>query len=180
MRQLIIEKKTGFRTTLPFTILDRYNNIFYTDEFTDHIQNGKVLYFNLPKGKYFYNGSFIKLDKPVEQKEIILPKPDRQYDTGVLFKIIYGHNPNKCSIFHDKKIILFDNSFLRAPVFILYDIYFHELGHLYYTDEENADLFATKALLELGFNKTQIGLSPIMSLSEKNNFRKKLKINSLQ
>jgi len=180
MRDLEIPEKTGFRTTLPFVILDRYKNIFYTDEFTEHIANGDVLNFNLPKGSYFYDGYFIKLPQPVKQKEIILPKPDRNYDKGVLFKIKYGDNPNKCSIYHDKKIIFFDNQFLRAPVFIVYDIYFHELGHLYYSDEKNADLFATKAMLELGFNKTQIGLAPSLSLSSKNDYRKQLKINSLQ
>jgi hypothetical protein len=180
VKEILISQKTGFRTSLPFVILDARKQLFYSDEFTNEISNGKVLFFNLPKGKYYFDGYFIKLEKPVNQPQIILPKPERNLDKGKLYKITFGKNPNKASIFHDKKLILFDESFKTAPLFVVYDIYFHELGHLYYETEEFADLFATKALLDLGFNKSQIGLSPVLSLSEKNDYRKILKANSLK
>lgn len=180
MRKLVVNQKTGFRTSLPFEILDEKGNLFYSDAFTDKIENGKVLFFNLPKGEYSYDGYFIKLDNPVPVPNIILPKPERNYDRGKLFKIQFGNNPNKCSIFYDKGLILFDNQFKEAPKFVLFDIYFHELGHLFYETEEFADRFATKALLELGYNKSQIGLSPLLSLSSKNDYRKTLKLQSLK
>lgn len=180
MRDLVINNKTGFRTSLPFEILDENGNLFYSDEFTSEIENGKVLYFNLPKGHYKYDGYFIKLDSPVKTPEIKLPKPERNYDRNKLFKIKFGENPFKCSIFHDEGVILFDNQFKKAPKFVVFDIYFHELGHLFYETEEYADLFATKSLLELGYNKSQIAAAPMLSLSNRNDYRKQLKLNSLK
>lgn len=180
MRQLNVTQKTGFRTSLPFEILDFRGNIFYADYFTNEISQGKVLNFNLPKGSYTYDGYFIKLDNPVKQPEIILPKPERNYDKGKLYKILFKPNPNKCTIDHNRYTITFDPEFKDMPLFVLYDVYFHELGHLRYSTEEYADLYATKMLLELGFNKSQIALSPIIALSDKNNYRKLIKLNSLQ
>ena len=180
MRNLTISQKTGFQTSLPFEILDRWGNIFYSDEFTNEISEGKVLKFNLPKGNYKYDGYFIKLQNPVSQPVINLPKPDRNYNHGKLYKILFKPNPNKCTIDHVSYTIIFDVRFKEAPVYVIYYIYFHELGHTYYSKEENADLYATKMLLELGFNKTQIALAPFISLSQKNDFRKLLTINSMQ
>ena len=148
MRDLIITEKTGFRTTLPFTIMDCRGNVFYSDEFTNEIAENKVLNFNMPKGNFKYDGYFIKLPKPVIQTEIKLPAPERNYDKGKIYKISYADNPNKCSIFYDKAQIIFDNSFKTAPVFIIYDIYFHELGHLYYeTDYRNSGKRSSRIII---------------------------------
>ena len=48
------------------------------------------------------------------------------------------------------------------------------------SDLEKYFALKTKALLKLGFNKSQIGLAPLLSLSGKNDYRKDLKINSLK
>jgi len=166
MKELKLEEKTGFSSTLPFTIYDLKDNVFYSSDFTQHISNGERLDFNLPAGEYKYDGSFIKLDSPVPVKNIILP-PKERHIAGGRYDIQFGDNPNKCTIFYEKKLILFDNSFKNKPMYVKYAIYFHELGHHWYRTEKKADLFATKKMLDLGFNPSQIGLASIDSLSDK-------------
>lgn len=176
MKDLILEHKTGFLTSLPFNILDDKGNIFYDSEFTDHINKGKTLKFNLPGGIYKYNGSFIKLDFPVDQINIILPPKERTINgSQKKYKIIWGENPNKCTIFYSPGVILFDKSYINSPLFIRYGFYFHELGHHFYKTEWKADLYATKKMLDYGFNPSQIGRVGLMTLSD-SSFDRKEKI----
>lgn len=177
MRQLILENKTGFRSSMPFQILDNKGILFYDSTFTDHIENGQVLEFNLPAGVYTYNGSFIKLGSPVDYENIPLPPKERNIQQRK-YKIVWGNNPNKCTIFYEPGVILFDNSFRNAPLYVRYGIYFHELGHLFYKTESKADLYMSKKMFELGFNPSQIGRVPLMSLSN-NSFERKKKTVSL-
>jgi hypothetical protein len=165
MRALTLEQKTGFSTILPFVIKEANGNIFYDSSFTDHIKNGKRLFFNLPAGKYQYDGNFIKLQKPVETKRINLPKPERHYKQK-RYNIQWGSNPNKCTIFYSTGVVLFDAIFKNAPLYTKYTIMFHELGHHYYETEKFADLYAAKKLLELGFNPSQIRRSIAISLRQ--------------
>ncbi len=179
MRKLILEQKTGFETRSPFIIYDEREIEFYSSNFTNKIKEGKKAKFNLPKGIYFIQGFIYKLSKPVHFDSIKLPPKERNFPKQ-RYKIVFGENKkNKCTIFHKKGIIFFDNVFRIAPKYILYDIYFHELGHQYYITEKYADRYATKRLLELGFNPTQIGRSSILSLSSKSIDRKKAKVKSL-
>lgn len=176
MRPLILENKTGFETSLPFEIYDVNGNMFYSSDFSDHIRNGERLKFNLPAGEYQYNGSFIKLDKPVEHKKIVLPKKERHLQgSKKQYQIVYGKNPNKCTIYYKAGLIIFDETLKTAPLFVKYAIYFHEIGHHFYKTESKADLYATKKMLDYGFNPSQIGLAGLMSLSE-NSFDRQEKI----
>jgi hypothetical protein len=180
MNDLILEQKTGFETSLPFQIYDGRGVLFYDDTFTDHIANGERLKFNIPAGVYKYNGSFIKLPFPVEHVAIKLPKRERHIPMPKNgYKVVYGVNPNKCTIYYKAKIITFDNSFKNAPAYFRYGIYFHEIGHHYYKTESKADLYATKKMLDYGFNPSQIGLVGLLSLSENAYNRKEKIINSL-
>jgi hypothetical protein len=178
MRDLILEEKTGFTSSLPFEIFEPNGNLFYSSDFTDHIAKGERLDFNLPAGEYKYNGSFIKLADPVPVKNIILPLPERDIK-GKRYSIIFGTNPNKCSIFYDTGVILFDNSFKSKPLYIKYGVYYHELGHHWYKTESKADLYAAKKMLDKGFNPSQIGFASIESLSEKSFERKEKIVNHL-
>ena len=180
MRDLILEKKTGFSTSLPFTIYETNGNIFYSDKFTDKIQNGERLDFNLPAGIYRYDGNFIKLPHPVSTKGIALPPKERNI-AYKRYKITFGNNPNKCTIFYETGEIIFDESFRSKPLYIKYGIYFHELGHHWYKSEEKADLFSAFKMLEIGFNPSQIGMVALDGLSSKpESMERKVKIiNSL-
>lgn len=174
MRDLILENKTGFRTSLPFRIVDGRGILFYDDSFTDHIEKGEVLNFNLPAGVYKFDGLFIKLENPVETVNFPLPPKERNYPHK-RYEIKYGDNPHKCSIFYGPGVILFDNSFKNAPLYIKYGIYFHELGHHFYKTEDKADRYAAKKMLDLGFNPSQIGRAGLMTLSN-NSFDRKEKM----
>jgi len=180
MIDLILENKTGFETILPFEIYDITGNLFYSSDFSDHIRNGEKLKFNLPAGSYKYNGSFIKLSAPVEHKKIILPKRERLLKGSKKeYKVIYGKNPNKCTIYYKAGLIIFDESFRSVPLYIKYAIYYHEIGHHFYKTESKADLYATKKMLDLGFNPTQIGLAGLLSLSNSSYDRQEKMINRL-
>jgi hypothetical protein len=175
MQELNLENKTGFTTSLPFTVYELNGNIFYSSDFTDKIENGERLDFNLPAGEYKYDGSFIKLSMPVPVKQIALPSKERNIAMRK-YKIEFGNNPNKCTIFYGKSLILFDESFRSKPLYVKYAIYYHELGHHWYKTESKADLFATKKLLDLGFNPSQIGLASLESLTDKpDSFDRKMK-----
>lgn len=176
MMTLALEQKTGFETSLPFEIYDITGQLFYSSDFTEHIRNGERMKFNVPAGEYKYNGSFIKLDKPIEHKKIILPKKERHLaGSKKEYRVMYGKNPNKCTIYYKAGLIIFDESFRNVPMFIRYAIYYHEIGHHFYKTESKADLYATKKMLDLGFNPSQIGLAGLMSLSE-NSFDRQEKI----
>lgn len=174
MRNLILEEKTGFRSTMPFSIVDNKGILFYDNTFTDHISRGEPVEFNLPAGVYRYDGNFVKLDSPVKMPDIFLPPKERNL-VQKKYKIKYGDNPNKCTIFYAPGVILFDNSFKNAPLYIRYGIYFHELGHLCYKTEEKADAYSAKKMLDLGFNPSQIGRVGLMTLSN-NSFDRKVKM----
>ena len=174
MKDLIIEEKTGFTTSLPFVIFETGGQIFYSSEFTDHIEKGERLNFNLPAGSYKFNGFFQKLDKPVAMKNILLPPRERNIPRRK-YQIIFGTNPNKCTIFYESGVILFDSKYKNAPLYVKYGIYYHELGHHWYKSEDKADLFAAKKMLEKGFNPSQIGRVSIDTLSS-NSFSRKMKI----
>ena len=178
MKDLILEEKTGFISSMPFEIYEPNGNLFYSDTFTEKISKGEKLEFNLPLGIYKYNGSFIKLANPVKVVNVPLPQKERNL-AHKRYEIIFSDNPNKCTIFYDEGVILFDSSFLNKPLYIKYVIYFHELGHHWYKSEDKADLYAAKKLLEYGFNPSQIGLAFLNSLSNKSFERMEKMINQL-
>lgn len=179
MKKLVLEQKTGFATSLPFEIYDNRGILFYDNTFVEKIQRGEILKFNLPAGEYQLNGSLIRLDEPVKTKTIILPPKERNINNGKRYRIEFGDNPNKCSIFYDEGLILFDKQYINAPLYIKYGIYFHELGHHFYKTEWKADLYATKKMLEYGFNPSQIGRVGLMTLSSNSFDRKQKTVNTL-
>lgn len=171
MIRLSLDKKTGFTSSLPFNIYDERGILFYSSSFTNKIQNGESLLFNLPPGKYLYNGVLRQLDRPINIPLKKLPPKERRIKKK-RYKIEYGDNPNKCTIFYDKGLILFDKSFLKLPLFVRWNIYFHELGHHFYKTEKYADLYAYNKMIKAGFNKTQIGKTSLLTLSN-NSFDRK-------
>jgi hypothetical protein len=178
MLPLRLEEKTGFSTSLPFTIYEPDGKVFYSSDFTDKIEKGERLEFNLPAGQYKYDGSFIKLPYPVPVKSITLPLRERNL-AKKRYEIKFGDNPNKCTIFYDEGLILFDTSFKSKPLYIKYTIYFHELGHHWYKTEWKADLYAAKMMLDKGFNPSQIGMASLESLSDDSYQRKVKTVNLL-
>jgi hypothetical protein len=175
---MVLKEKTGFSSSLPFKIYDKAGWLFYADFFTKHIANGDRLKFNLPTGEYRYDGFLEKLPEPVKHKEIKLPPPQRNFPK-VEYKVKFGDNPAKCSIFYKKHEILFDNSFKDVPIYMRVHVYYHEKGHLLYKTEEFADLYSAKKMLDLGYNTSQIGYSNLEMLSEAQKERKEFLVNNI-
>lgn len=178
MIRLTLDKKTGFTSSLPFDIYDERGILFYSSSFTDKGQNGERLMFNLPPGEYKYNGVIRQLDRPLNIPLKKLPPKERRIKKK-RYRIEYGDNPNKCTIFYDKGLILFDKSFLKLPLFVRWNIYFHELGHHFYKTEKYADLYAYNKMIKAGFNKTQIGKTSLMTLSNSSFDRKEYIIKTI-
>ena len=124
-----------------------------------------------------------KLDRPVEFKLPPLPKKNHNPKTLPDLKVFFGENPNKCSVFIEKGIILFDNSFKEYPPFVLQFILYHEIGHFYYRgeglkSENNCDVFASHYMLKRGFNPSQIKIAQGITLNS--GLRKKHLVNNLE
>jgi hypothetical protein len=172
MRQLILNKKTGFRNvtpTRPVIIRDFRHKIFYST-----VGLSPVKMFNLPIGTYFIDqGNIKKMAYPVEFKYSELPTPERKFKSPSNFSIQFGYNPNKCTIKWLEDTILFDNALRDEPLPSIYFILYHEFGHARYKTEKYADLYASNMMIKRGYNPSQIGKAPITSLSEMQYERKK-------
>lgn len=168
---LRITKKTGFKNLDPFTpviITDMRELPFYSTE--NILPNYE---FNLPIGTYkLKQGKIIPQSNPVRFKLPILPPPERNKPAPVDFKLVINSNPHKAYIDWVNKVIAFNRDLLNKPLPHIYFILFHEYGHHLYKSEHLADLFAVRKMLLRGFNPSQIGTSPIVTLSKKNFFRK--------
>lgn len=163
-----LEGKTGFRSKSPIVAV-------YTTDFEPfYIMNKKAeyTYFNLPKGEYIIEVEVERLTKPNKFALPPLPKFERNIKQPNEIKIIFGKNPNKCSIDLERGIIICDWSIKakgRAEqTFVLY----HEFGHYFYKNESSCDKFATRKMIEEGFNPSQTVFSVNGCLSERSHERK--------
>lgn len=177
MKDFTVYKKTVFFTKEPVKIYDFRGIIFYDSDFVKKF-NG---FFSLPRGKYKSDCDFqVKNIVFNDHRKIKLPPYERNFfHNWDEFKIIFADNPSKCTISHHAKTITYDKQFCNKPLFVPYFILAHEMGHNYYEDEINADRFAVKKMLHWGFNLSQIGLAPLLSLSDNQPERKIKVIESL-
>ena len=176
--------KTGYFSYDPLIkIFDNENKPFYVCP----NKNG-VIKFNLPRGVYKTENKIIKLASPVKYKLETLPKRTVKRKLPENFKIVFAENPNKCSVFHELGIIIFDNSFKEKPKFFLVFIKLHELGHYFYASKDKnpmskeyqineayCDKFARRKMLELGYNPTQIQHAINYTLTQDISAHRKLK-----
>lgn len=131
--------------------------------------------FTLPKTALDY---YI-INKPVEKiglwdfKKSSLPPYERdlKHDFSK-FSVVFGNNPNKCTIKHKQKLIFFDNQFKKSPWPVIIFIIMHEIGHNWYETEHFADEFAVNNMLKKGYMPEQI-IDASNILSAKNVDRKR-------
>jgi hypothetical protein len=173
MRKIFVNKKTGFIVKdlySPIIIRDYRGVLFYSTE----PLIPKVKYFNLPGlGEYYIDqGNFTVAKEPRKHRLAKIPTPQRRIKPPTDFKIIFGNNPNKCTIFWDKKLIVFDNDFKEKPLYMLYFILYHEYGHSLFKSEHYADLVASNLMKKKGFNISQIQAASLESLSFRQGARK--------
>lgn len=172
MIPLILHRKTGFinlNPLKPIIIRDFRGKLFYSTEGLKPVKK-----FNLPEGNYFIEkGHFSELKRPIKYKLSKLPPAKRKFKKPFSFKIVFDHNPNKCTISWATDTIIFDNSMRDETLPVLYFILFHEYGHSVYGNEKAADLMSANLMKIKGFNPSQIGAAPITSLSHRQLSRKK-------
>ncbi len=166
MRPLNLGLKTGFVVNdvyKPIIIRDSRMILFYETESL----LPKVEFFNVPAGNYWVEkGWFSETLLPRVYPLRVLPQPERMMEDPTGFAIVFGHNPNKCSILWDEKVILFDNQFASKPEPEIFFILYHEYGHQMYSNEKYADLFAANTMKLKGFNPSQIKNGQDFSLSD--------------
>lgn len=183
MHKLVVMKKTGYQITDPQTpviIRDNRGILFYSTE----ALTPKVKQFNLPtfgNGMTYLveSGSFKEMPFPVPASYVKLPSLSRRFPSPFDFKILFGVNPNKCTVKWNEKEILFDNSFLEKPLPQIFFILYHEYAHAFFSSEVLCDRMAANYMLAKGFNPSQIGSSSITALSSKQLHRKNDLVQSL-
>lgn len=175
MRSITLKGKTGYKNNnpaIPVIIRDPRGVIFYR---TDVIEK-PVMQFNLPRGTWLIDqGAIEPLPKPVKYPLLSMPVlKQRHRPNAANFKVLFANNPNKCSVFWDSQKIVFDYALKEKPLYVLYFILYHEYGHTFYADEKLADRWASNYMKIKGFNPSQIGTAPTVSLSPMQYDRKKL------
>ncbi len=175
MTKLNIYRKSGCHCNGPVLIYDHKGILFYSSDWA----GGFIGLFNLPVGTYYTKQNVKILKSPLPSPVIHLPQKERNQKIPKSVKIHFGHNPAKATIYHKQNKILFDKSFLTKPLYEIWFIFYHELGHKLYYTEHKADLYAAKRMFKHGFNESQIMLAPFNSLSSKNFFRTSLIIKTV-
>ncbi len=163
--EFLVDKKSGFVCyESPLIIYDSNGLPFY---YRENIKKNQK--FNLPEGNYSTQNFLVKLSKPVFYK---LPKLKPRYvfiKYPDNFTEIYEPNPNKCTVDLDKATITYDTEYLDETRVIKAFIKFHELGHYRYSghgqiSERECDDFASWAMLQAGYNPSQVRYASEYSL----------------
>jgi hypothetical protein len=163
-----LKGKTGFRSKADIVA------VYTTDYEPFYVmkKKGECTYFNLPKGDYIIEVEVERLAKPNKFALPPLPKNERNIKRPREVKIVFGNNPNKCSIDLERGLIICDWSIKakgRAEqIFVIY----HEFGHYYYKTESSCDKYASRRMIEEGFNPSQTVFSVNGCLSDRSHQRK--------
>jgi len=138
------------------------------------------VYFNLPKGKFYTENAIFKAEKLIYEIPE-LPEAERNLKPPkTALKVIVSDNPNKCSVDKKKGLIIIDRNLLSDPLPYLHFILFHEIGHYEYQTEYKCDLFSAKAMIEKGYNPSQVLTAQQVSLSDRQAERKVIMLDFLQ
>ena len=163
-----LKGKTGFRSKAPLVA------VYTTDYEPFYImkRKGAYTYFNLPKGEFIIDIEVEKLNKPNVFNAPSLPKFERNIKRPKEIKIVFADNPNKCSISLEDGVIICDHSIKakgRAEqCFVIY----HEFGHYFYKTESCCDLYASRRMINEGYNPSQTVFSVNGCLSDRSQNRK--------
>lgn len=112
----------------------------------------------------------------IERLNIVLPPFDRNDEKPVVFKYNPDLLTSPARIFRKAGVIETGRYFKTLPFPIRLFILCHEIGHFYYTGEENADLYACKLYLDNGYNKTNALYALTKVLRKNVNNEKRVKV----
>jgi hypothetical protein len=169
MFKITVKKKSGYQshTGRPLLIVDDKGLPFYHND-----RKNKTPFFNMPRGVYYSNLPLRKLKSPVVYSLMVLPKPEK----NIIIKdyaLSYAPNPNKATINHMKKTIVFDPWFKTVPKHYRTFVTAHELGHGMYNTEKYADLKAANLMLQYGYNPSQIAEAQFNVLTNRTSLERK-------
>lgn len=165
MVPLNIRNKTGFYGVNP-EIYDK-RGLFYKKQ-------GNVS-FNLPAGNYFTNSHLSRLDYPVKYYYPSLPTKEKAYPIPNPKDVIIKVDPSlrRAKIDINKNLIVIGSDVLSMPTPEICCIFFHELGHYYYSTEEFCDYYAIYCMIKLGFNPSQfVAFVKVLGNTDYSIFRK--------
>lgn len=144
------------------------NSVFYNRKF-DKVQNKAK--FNIPE-KGVYDIKIVGKDLKckivdLEKSKKIINLPPIQKNTNLTlgkYTIVRkrGFEGSPASISTKDKKIYLNDRFYELPIYAQKFIMFHELGHRFYISEYACDLYATKRMLQKGYNES----SCVKSLSD--------------
>lgn len=170
--QLQLGKITGFYTNdKSITVFERGFIPMYRYENPD----GLKIRFNLPSGIFQTYNNLKQMEEPVKYKLPYLAAKERNYQTPPNLTIVFQPNPNKCSVYLDKGLIVMDNVYRDYPSYMVKYILFHEIGHYWYggngeRSEKKCDTFAAYHMLKRGYNPSQVKLANGLTINSE--FRK--------
>jgi hypothetical protein len=124
------------------------NLLIYDNNYTG------MRFFNLPKGNYNFVGNFAP-GKETEFLKCPLALPVKDWDKFKNPSIILDEkNMSPASIYLDSATIVVNREFLTLPFYAQAFILYHEIGHLYYDNEVDADAYAFYKCWENGIPVT--------------------------
>jgi len=154
-------------------------------ELYDNLE-GKVYYFRFLDGKtprIKFNVTHPcdlvgNVEFKIEKRESIrtpynlpsLPEPDRNRAKPIEIVVNESLQGTPCCVYTDEGIIEVSEWFLTLPKQIQNFLYYHEHGHLFYSDEHSCDVYALVCSLRKGYNRSMCfyALSEILSRSKEN------------
>lgn len=94
--------------------------------------------------------------EPIRIHPLPFPLPPKDRDLFKSFEVVYNPDLKNTPArnFTGHGIIEVSPQFKKLPHFIQEFIMLHEVGHFYYKDEINADLYALKKYIEKGYNNS--------------------------
>ena len=159
---------------LRFELYDERGKVYFFRELGGKF--GSIKFNICKKGFYrFSEPCIVNKIVPIEIKPFGVDLPPIDRDRAQSVKVVY--NPDlkntPARIFSKKGIIEVGPRFKTFPFPTRLFILCHEVGHLFYSQEEDADLYACKIFLENGYNKSSAfyALSRVLKINLRNKNR---------
>jgi hypothetical protein len=162
-----------------FFIYDENGEVYFFRDLTT--SNTKIKVNIARAGTFTTNVNCVVKVLPFDLIDIKIPLPPKEKNFEHE-KFIIRLNPNlkgtPARNFYKQGIIEYSPEFLALPFPVRVFIICHELGHMYYHDEEKADFYACKLYLKLGYNGTT-AIHSLTDVLNKSSDRNRRRINRL-
>lgn len=166
MVNLSVKNKTGFYSPTDVKIYDDKGHVFY--EKSCNNKNQGQVFFNLPEGEFTSENKVHLLNRPLRYILPALPFQEHIIPIPEDIEIIKTDNPHTCTILLATGKILCDYKVFDWPLANRTHVLFHELGHYYYKTESKCDIFASRKMLKIGYNPSQLAYVTIKNLRPSN------------